>query len=102
MARRPPQKETQSASGTRQQWSDTLARVYRRETRVLVEKSGIPVAAIVSVDDLEQLERLDERQDAFEALDRTRSAFEGVPDQELDDRVAAALAQVRGEPDTSL
>ena len=35
-------------------------RVCRHETRVIVEKSGIPVAAIVSAEDLERLRWLDE------------------------------------------
>ncbi len=42
------------ASEARQQWSQILNRVFRGETRVLVEKSGIPGAAIISADDLER------------------------------------------------
>jgi prevent-host-death family protein len=41
--------------------SSLVNEVYRHETRVLVEKAGIPVAALVSVEDLERLIRLDEQ-----------------------------------------
>src|SRR5216684_1545697 len=54
-----PTTQTMKASQARQEWSQILNRVFRKQTRVLVEKSGIPVAAIVSADDLERLDRLD-------------------------------------------
>jgi hypothetical protein len=57
-----------------------------------VEKSGIPVAAIVSADDLERLTRLEtERAEHFTALDRIREAFSDVPDEELAAEVASAV-----------
>jgi prevent-host-death family protein len=37
--------------------------VYRTHDRVIVEKSGIPVAAIVSVADLERLDRFEREAD---------------------------------------
>jgi hypothetical protein len=65
---------------------------------VLVEKSGIPVAAIVSTDDLRRLEQLDEeRRRDFQVLEATGEAFEDVPEEELDRAVAKALAEARAE-----
>lgn len=47
---------------------------------MIVEKSGIPVAAIISVDDLHLLNRLEaERQQRFKILDEIGEAFEDVP-----------------------
>jgi prevent-host-death family protein len=39
----------------RKRWSELLNAVFRSRARVIVEKSGIPVAAIVSPRDLERL-----------------------------------------------
>jgi prevent-host-death family protein len=47
--------KTIKASEARQQFSQLLNEVFRRETRVIVEKSGIPVAAIVSAEDFKRL-----------------------------------------------
>src|SRR6266852_947780 len=38
-----PTTQTMKASQARQEWSQILNRVFRKQTRVLVEKSGIPV-----------------------------------------------------------
>lgn len=51
-------------------WNALLNRVFRREARVIVEKSGIPVAAIIAADDLQRLMRLEaERAKDFEILE---------------------------------
>jgi prevent-host-death family protein len=98
MRERSPMIQTIKASEARQQWSGLLNKVFRKETRVIVEKSGIPVAAIVSADDLERLIRLEaERAERFTALDRLREAFADVPDAELAAEVARAVAATRAE-----
>ena len=43
-----------------------INQVHRRETRVLVEKGGIPVAGFVSAEDLERLDRLDRERRALQ------------------------------------
>jgi prevent-host-death family protein len=85
-------------SEVKQQLNRLVNQVYRRETRVLVEKSGIPVAGIVSVEDLERLDRLDrERAERFKVLEEFGEAFKDVPVEELEREVARALAEVRAE-----
>ena len=89
---------TISAAEARKGFSQLLSRVYRKETRVLVERSGIPVAAIVSADDLQRLQRLDEeRERGFQAMERISQAFADVPVEELERRVAEAVEQVRAD-----
>lgn len=86
------------ASEARQQFSQVLNKVFRRETRVLVEKSGIPVAAIISAQDLERLQRLEEeREKDFGIIDEMRAAFKDVPDEELEREVARAVASARAK-----
>lgn len=91
-----PVTKTVKASEARQQWSGLLNEVFKGETRVVVEKSGIPVAAIISVDDLQELVRKEkERAERFKALDATREAFKDVPDEELEREITKAIASVR-------
>jgi prevent-host-death family protein len=90
-------------SDVRGQLNTLVNRVYRKETRVIVEKSGIPVAGIVSAEDLRRLDQLDRLEHAREAdfpiLDELRSAFADVPVEELEretDRITAEIRAGRG------
>ncbi len=98
MREREPMTQTMKASDVRQQWRDVVNKVFRKETRVVVEKSGVPVAAIVSSEDLERLRRLDEeRARDFALLDELAAPFVGVPAEEIEREGAKALAEVRAE-----
>lgn len=98
MCEREPMTQTMKASEARQQWSQVLNQVFRRQTRVVVEKSGIPVAAIISASDLERLSRLEqEREEDFAIIDEMRTAFADVPEEELEREVIRALTQVRAQ-----
>ncbi|SMC08247.1 prevent-host-death family protein [Sulfobacillus thermosulfidooxidans DSM 9293] len=44
------------ASDIRQYWSEVVNEVACENTRILIEKSGVPVASVVSRQDLEWLE----------------------------------------------
>jgi prevent-host-death family protein len=94
----PPKTETMKISDVRSHINTLVNRVYRKETRVVVEKSGIPVAAIVSLEDLERLERLErERAARFAVLDKLREAFAGVPVEEIEREAARAVAEARAD-----
>lgn len=94
----PPPVQTMKASEARQNWSQLLNEVFREKTRVIVEKSGIPVAAVISAADFERLMRFEaHRQERFRALEETWAAFADVPPEELEARLAQALAEVRSE-----
>ena len=96
--REQPTTETMKISEVKQQLNRLVNRVYRHETRVLVEKSGIPVAGLVSAEDLRRLDRLDhERAERFKVLEEFGEAFKDVPAEELEREVARALAEVRAE-----
>jgi prevent-host-death family protein len=82
----------------RQHLSRVVNRVARHETRVLIEKSGVPVAALVSADDLRRLDALEaRRQEQFAAIGRISDAFADVPIDELERQVERAVAEVRAE-----
>jgi prevent-host-death family protein len=72
--------------------------VSRQRLRIVVADSGTPLAALVSLDDLERLARIDaEREARFAVVDRMREAFADVSTEEIEREVAKALAEVRAE-----
>lgn len=91
-----PKTQTLGATEARQQFSKLLNEVFRGETRVVVEKNGIPVAAIISAEDLEQLDRYqEERRERFAVLDRIGEAFKDVPLEEIEREVDRAVREAR-------
>lgn len=93
-----PMTQTKNISAVRAELNTLVNKVYRAETRVIVEKSGIPVAAIVSTDDLRRLDQLDrERAERMDVLDAFRAPFRDVAADELEREVEQALAEVRAE-----
>ena len=90
--------QVMKASDVRQQWSQLLNKVFRGQTRVVVEKSGIPVAAVISSEDLKRFTQMEEqRAERFKALDNMRDAFKDVPQEELECEINKALVQIRAE-----
>lgn len=98
MAIREPATQTIDAAEATQRWSHLLEAVSRGDTRVIVEEGGVPVAAIISTDDLERFRRFEaERQRRFSVIDEVREAFKDVPPEEIEREVGKALAEVREE-----
>ena len=90
--------QVMKASEVRAQWSQLLNKVFRSKTRVVVEKSGIPVAAVISAEDLQRFTQMEEqRARRFKVLDRIGEAFKDVPEKEIDREVKKAISQVRSE-----
>ena len=78
--------------------SSILDRVFQRQSRVRLYKGRIPVAAIVSIDDLERLESLDrQREEDFREMTKVSEAFLDVSDEELEKKIYEIAAQVRRE-----
>jgi prevent-host-death family protein len=90
--------QTIKASDVRANWSELINQVFRGETEVVVEKSGIPVAAIVSTDDYEKLQRLkaQQKQDAA-LLKDLRAAFADQTPEQIEAGVTDSIAQAREE-----
>ena len=88
--------QTLKASDVRSNWSQLLNKVFKEQTRVIVEKSGIPIAAVISAEDLWRLTRLEEeRNERFKVIDRMRAAFKDIPDDEIERQIDKAVAQIR-------
>jgi len=98
MGQQQPPTQTMKAFDAHQEWSHLLHRVSRHETRVLVEQDGVPVAAIVSAEDLEYLQQLDQqRQRDLATLRASQEGFRDEPPDEVERQIAQALAEVRAE-----
>lgn len=90
--------QTMKATDARQHFASVINRVARKEARVIVEKSGVPVAGIVSAEDVGRLNRLDqERAERFKVIDEMRAAFKDVPPEEIEREADRALTEVRAE-----
>jgi prevent-host-death family protein len=86
------------ATEARDRLPQLLNSVYRGEGRVVVERSGIPVAAIVSPQDLAALDRLDaQRAELADVLAEMREAFKDVPQEEIEEETNKAVAEVRAQ-----
>lgn len=90
--------QTIKASEARQHFSELVNQVFRKEKRVLVEKSGIPVAAIVSADDLARLTEFERQRAArFAVLDEIQAKNRDADPEEAERIIAEELAAMRQE-----
>ena len=85
---------------TKQNFSKVVNQVARGEARVVVEKSGAPVAAIISQQELREYERLreqdaDRREDLHRALTEFSHKFDDVSDEEMERVLAEARREYR-------
>ena|SRR5688500_5152789 len=96
MREQEPSTQTMKISDVKNTLSSLVNKVYRKETRVLVEKAGIPVAALVSAEDLSRLEQLDHAWDErTKAIERFSQAFADVPTEEAEAEVTRIIAERR-------
>lgn len=98
----PPRETTMKLTDTKQHLSQVVNQVARGETRVVVEKSGLPVVAIISAEEYrrfsaQEQEQAEKRAALFEAFSRFSQAFDDVSDEELEREIATAQAEVREE-----
>lgn len=97
-AKKTPTFETKTVSEARRTLSETLNRVYRGETRVMIEKNGIPVGVLVSPRDMADIEEMERRRDELRAaLRNTRAAFDGVSTEKIDREVEKAIEEVEAQ-----
>src|SRR5215217_4073707 len=98
MRARMPATETMPISAVKGRLNSLVNEIYRNETRILVEKSGIPVAGIVPIADMRRLARLDELdREAGEILEAMRAPFDDVPAEEIERQTERIIAENREE-----
>ena len=83
--------------------ADVVSQVAQKETRIIVEDQGVPVAAIISADELRRLSHLDrEREDQFSVIDRVRTAFASIPDAEIEKETDKIIEGIRTNNPTTM
>jgi prevent-host-death family protein len=96
MRNKRPETQTMKISDVKNQLSSLVNDVYRREKRVLIEKAGIPVAALISADDLAWLEERERKwEEGTRAMERISMAFADVPVEEMEAEIARIIAEDR-------
>lgn len=86
------------AAEARQNFSQLIGDVRTTEEPVIVEKGGVPVAAVVPLGVLQREQRwTEERTERVALLERLRRPFREVPADEIEREAAAAVAEVRAE-----
>ena len=93
--RLPVQKVVQ-ATEVRNNLEEVLNRVYRREEHVVVEKLGIPVAAIISMREYEQFRQLLAERQLVDLGQKVgaEASRQGLTEQQLQDELAATRKAV--------
>jgi PHD/YefM family antitoxin component YafN of YafNO toxin-antitoxin module len=96
-----PKEPTTQAMGMEEvqaQLNHLLDDVSNWRTRVVVERDGAPMAALVSMRDLEDVRfAWKQRREMRAALEGMWEAFKDVDPATIEQEVAAAVAQVRAE-----
>lgn len=88
--------ETMNVSESRKQYSELLNRVYRGEEQIIIEKNGIPLAAIVPLSVVRDAEaRQRQRERARSSLREVQAALAHVPEDELEREIEKALAEAK-------
>ena len=98
MRARMPVTETMAISAVKSRLNSLINAIYRGEMRILVEKSGIPVAGIVPIADMRRLARLDEwDREAGDILEAMRAPFDDIPAEEIERQTERIIAENREE-----
>jgi hypothetical protein len=98
MAAHEPPERTIDIRDVAATWPNVRKAVSRKRERIVLEEDGVAVAAIVSLQDLKVLARLDaEREERFKVFDRIGAAFAHETPEESDRLAALAVAEAREE-----
>jgi prevent-host-death family protein len=99
MREREPTTQKLTTAAASRALPDLVQRISRRETRVVLEDEGKPVAAIISADDLERLTEFEVlRAERFRALGASWEAFKDVDPECIDTEVSKAVGDARRSP----
>ena len=96
MREREPMTQKLSTSEASRALPELVQKISRRETRVLLEEKGKPVAAIISAEDLEHLTEFEvQRTERFRAIAASWEAFKDVNPKGVEAEVSKAVANAR-------
>ena len=89
-----PQTRTMPITEVKRALSRLVDEVQQGQTRVLIENSGFPAAALVSASDLERLAQLEQgKAERRRSLEAIGAAFADVPLEEIEAQLARISAE---------
>ncbi len=98
MPDQPPIAKTMDIDLVKHQLPSVIQRVSNKEARVLIEQSGVPMAAIVSIDDLERLQQLDQEwEQTTQGIVRLSQTFADIPVADLEAKIDEIIADNRAK-----
>ena len=98
MEYRPPVRRTADVSEAGELAGSLIDEIARGRTRLVVQKDGKDVAALVSAYDLERLEGLDRRAaEGFKTIQEIQARFSHLDPEEVERDIAEAIAEMRAE-----
>ena len=72
---------------------DIMKRSFQDGDRFIVEKSGIPMIAIINAN--EYLRFIQDREERFKILDQIKSKISALPQEEIDEDIRLAVKSIR-------
>jgi prevent-host-death family protein len=81
------------AREARNNFADLIGQVYYGNEVVIVERSGKPMVAMISIETYERF--LTERETRFQVIDRIRERLPDLPAEEVEQDIAEALSAAR-------
>lgn len=72
---------------------EIMKKTYLSKDRFIVEKSGIPMVAIISVDEFKNL--MEARQKRFKVYNRIKKRTKNIPQKEINKDIVEAIKAVR-------
>lgn len=98
MSERTPGTETIPIADISERLPGVLDDISTGHKRIVIEKAGVPVATIISMDDMHVLRHIDDEiKRRWQLLDMMREPFKGVPPEEIERETEKAVAEVRAE-----
>ena len=85
--------KTIPAVKARVHWGEIMKKVFQKGERFIVEKSGIPMVAILKAD--EYFRMVGEQEERFKVLDQIKSRLPQVSPQEIEEDIKGAIKAVR-------
>jgi len=96
MGEQKPTMRTMSVAEIKDQLSSLVNAVSRRETHILVEESGFPMAAIVSYNDLVRVKQIEQSwEEGTRVFERPGAAFADLSPEEMEAEIDRIIAEGR-------
>ncbi len=98
MGDRTPGTETIPIADISERLPGVIDEISTGHKRIVIEKAGVPVATIISMNDLHMLRHVDnEIERRWQLIKMMREPFKDVPPEELERETAKAVGEVRAE-----